>query len=198
MGSPSSIPNVRAGNVDALHREQLHDNPVDRCDGHHTAAFNGSKDRISVRQKRSNELSTSCQAISRLGTSASDEVVVVLVERVANLLYTFEDRETGELRTIAAPNQSAARLRLGGIWTDVERTEAWSPCDIVALREMLSEAQVEEREAHAARLVANPMGKVAYTTAEAIADFAPAEERYRKIGARCSELARLVSEHESP
>jgi hypothetical protein len=34
-----------------------------------------------VRQKRSNELSTSCQAVSRLGTgaSASDEVMVVLV-----------------------------------------------------------------------------------------------------------------------
>src|SRR6516165_10599162 len=32
-----------------------------------------------VRQKRSNELSTSCQAVSRLGTSANNGVVVVLV-----------------------------------------------------------------------------------------------------------------------
>src|SRR6266567_8092869 len=32
-----------------------------------------------ARQKRSNELSTSCQAVARLGTSASDEVVVVPV-----------------------------------------------------------------------------------------------------------------------
>src|SRR5262245_29636084 len=32
-----------------------------------------------VRQKRSKELSTSCQAVSRLGTSASDEGVVVVV-----------------------------------------------------------------------------------------------------------------------
>src|SRR5262249_53329453 len=32
-----------------------------------------------VRQKRSKELSTSCQAVSRLGTSASDEGVIVVV-----------------------------------------------------------------------------------------------------------------------
>jgi hypothetical protein len=32
-----------------------------------------------VRQKRSKELSTSCQAVSRLGTSASDEDVVIVV-----------------------------------------------------------------------------------------------------------------------
>src|SRR4030088_629507 len=32
-----------------------------------------------VRQKRSKELSTSCQAVSRLGTSASDEGVVTVV-----------------------------------------------------------------------------------------------------------------------
>jgi hypothetical protein len=32
-----------------------------------------------LRQKRSNELSTSCQAVSRLGTSASDQGVVILV-----------------------------------------------------------------------------------------------------------------------
>src|SRR5262249_57974164 len=32
-----------------------------------------------VRQKRSNELSTSCQAVARLGTSANEGVVVVLV-----------------------------------------------------------------------------------------------------------------------
>src|SRR5258708_35495309 len=32
-----------------------------------------------VRRKRSKELSTSCQAVSRLGTSASDEGVVIVV-----------------------------------------------------------------------------------------------------------------------
>jgi hypothetical protein len=32
-----------------------------------------------VRQKRSKELSTSCQAVLRLGTSASDEGVVIVV-----------------------------------------------------------------------------------------------------------------------
>jgi hypothetical protein len=32
-----------------------------------------------VRQKRSKELSTSCQAVSRLGTSASDEGVIIVI-----------------------------------------------------------------------------------------------------------------------
>src|SRR6188472_2400787 len=38
-----------------------------------------------VRQKRSNELSTSCQAVLRLGTSASDEGVVLVVMALLSL-----------------------------------------------------------------------------------------------------------------
>jgi hypothetical protein len=106
--------------------------------------------------------------------------------------YTFEDQETGELRSIAAPNESAARLSLGGIWTQVERAVAWTPCNIDGLNRLLEEAQVEEREAHAAVLAANPMGKARFTTPEALAAFTAAQERHRKAQARCSELARLI------
>src|SRR5262249_61492516 len=41
-----------------------------------------------VRQKRSKELSTSCQAVSRLGTSASDEGVVIVVMALLSFAAT--------------------------------------------------------------------------------------------------------------
>jgi hypothetical protein len=113
---------------------------------------------------------------------------------VANLFYTFEDRETGEFRTIAAPNQSAARQKLGGVWAvQPDRTEAWSPCDIEGLRLLLEETQAKEREAHAAVLAANPTGKAAaFPMPEALAAFTAAEEHHRKLLARCADLMRLI------
>jgi hypothetical protein len=44
-----------------------------------------------VKQNRSNDLSTSCQAVSRLGTSENDGVVVVLVMA----LLSFADSTPG-------------------------------------------------------------------------------------------------------
>jgi hypothetical protein len=38
--------------------------------------------------------------------------------------FMFLDRESGDSRTIEAPNQPAARLWLGGIWMDAGRTPA--------------------------------------------------------------------------
>src|SRR5215470_16240925 len=32
------------------------------------------------------------------------------------MLFTFEDQETGELRSVIAANEAAARLQLGGSW----------------------------------------------------------------------------------
>jgi hypothetical protein len=74
--------------------------PVDYDPGKDIQAYSGKDepDAIApmpaVRQKRSNELFTSCQAVSRLDTSASDEVVVVLVMA---LLY-FADSTPGASR----------------------------------------------------------------------------------------------------
>ena len=36
--------------------------------------------------------------------------------KITTFLYTLVDEETGELADIAAPNESAARLWLGGDW----------------------------------------------------------------------------------
>jgi hypothetical protein len=109
-----------------------------------------------------------------------------------NLLFTFQDQETGNLRSILAPDESAARLALGGVWTQVGRTVAWTPCEIGGLQALLEEAQAEERAAHAAVLAANPMGKDNFTMPEALAEFTAAKERHRKAQARCSELAPLA------
>jgi hypothetical protein len=82
------------------------------------------------------------------------------------MLFTFEDLETGELRWVIAANEAAARLQLGGIWTDIE----------AARQEMKP---------------ANPMGR-GITTPEALAKFTAAQEKHSKLQARREELMRLM------
>src|ERR1700719_630819 len=66
-----------------------------------------------VRQKRSNELSTSCQAVSRLGTSANGEVVVVLVMA----LLSFAD-STPRAQRLKAGNASSPNSTSTGALPD--------------------------------------------------------------------------------
>jgi hypothetical protein len=108
------------------------------------------------------------------------------------MMFTFEDQETGELRSTVAPNEAAARLQLGGTWTDVERTAAWQPCEIANLPDLLREAQAAEEAARREMTAANPMGQ-GITTPEALARFTEAQEKYRKLKAHRQELMRLMA-----
>src|SRR6266849_260480 len=109
------------------------------------------------------------------------------------MLFTFEDQESGELRSIIAPNEAAARLQLGGIWIDVERTAAWERCEIADLPEMFREAQAAEAAAHREEMAANPMmDQRRFTTPEALAKFTAAQEKHRKLQAHRQELTRLT------
>jgi hypothetical protein len=108
------------------------------------------------------------------------------------MLYTFEDLETGDVRSAVAANEAAARLQLGGIWTDVERTVAFAPCEIDGLPAIFREAQAAEEAAFRAMNEANPMGKARFTTPEALADSTTAEEKHRKCQSRREELMRLM------
>jgi hypothetical protein len=110
------------------------------------------------------------------------------------MLYTFEDLETGDMRSVAAANEAAARLQLGGIWTDVERTAAFEPCEIDGLPAVYRQAEADAEAARRAMVEANPMrsamGRV--TTPEALAQLTAAQEKYRKCEARREELMRLM------
>jgi hypothetical protein len=108
------------------------------------------------------------------------------------MLYTFEDLRTGDLRSAVAMNEAAARLQLGGIWTDVERTNAFAPCEIDGLPAIFREAQAAEGAAARAMEEANPMGKGRFTTPEALADFMAAQEQHRKCQSRRKELMHLM------
>ena len=108
------------------------------------------------------------------------------------MLYTFEDLETGALRSAVAANEAAARFQLGGIWIDVERTTAFEPCEIDGLPAIFREAQAAEEAACREMIAANPMGKDRVTTSEALAAFTAAQEKHRKLQARREELMRLM------
>ena len=108
------------------------------------------------------------------------------------MLYTFEDLETGDVRSAVAVNEAAARLQLGGIWSDVERTTAFAPCEVDGLPAIFREAQEAEEAARHAMMVANPMGKGRVTTPEALAAFTAATEKHSKLQARREELMHLM------
>jgi hypothetical protein len=108
------------------------------------------------------------------------------------MLFTFEDQETGELRSVLAANEAAARLQLGGSWIDVERAAAWTPCEIDGLPAIYHEAEADEQVARRGMIDANPMGKGRFTTPGALAQLTAAQERYRKCKARREELTRLM------
>jgi hypothetical protein len=108
------------------------------------------------------------------------------------MLYTFEDLETGDLRSVVAVNEAAARLQLGGIWTDVERAAAWTPCEIDGLPAIFREAEAAEQAAFRAMNEANPMGKGRFTTPEALANFTAAQKKHRKCQVRRKELMHLM------
>jgi hypothetical protein len=108
------------------------------------------------------------------------------------MLFTFEDQETGELRDIIAPNEAAARLQLGGIWIDIERTAAWQPCEIAGLPEIFREAQAAEETAHREAMAANPMGR-GMTTPEKLMALTAAQEKHRKLQARRQALMHLMA-----
>ncbi len=108
------------------------------------------------------------------------------------MLYTFEDLETGDLRSAVATNEAAARFQLGGIWTDVERTTAFQPCDIDGLPAIFREAQAVEEAARQEMMAANPMGKGRVTTPKALAAFTAAQEKHSKLQARREELMHLM------
>lgn len=108
------------------------------------------------------------------------------------MLFTFEDQESGELRSIIAANEAAARLQLGDIWINIERTAAWTPCEIDGLPAIFRDAQATEAAALRAMNEANPMGKGRFTTPEALAYFTAAQEEHRKSQARREELMHLM------
>jgi len=108
-----------------------------------------------------------------------------------NLLFTFQELETGDLKDTCAPNEAAARLSLGGIFTDIERTTALGSCLISDLDKILEQAQADEQAAHAAAQAANPMGKGRFTTPEALKIFSDAQAAHAKAQARVRALLEL-------
>lgn len=104
-----------------------------------------------------------------------------------NLLFTFQDLETGDLTDTCAPNEAG----LGGIFTDIERTTALGSCLISDLNKILEQAQADERAAHAAAQAANPMGKGCFTTPEALKKLSDAQAAHPKAQARVRALLEL-------
>jgi hypothetical protein len=62
--------------------------------------------------------------------------------KITTFLYTLVDEETGELADIAAPNESAARLWLGGDWILPDRCPLFAgPAEVADWDRVVKEAQ---------------------------------------------------------
>ena len=110
------------------------------------------------------------------------------------VLFTFEDRETGDLRSVIAQNEDFARMRLGGIWDEnAERTPARLPRDVADLHTVREEALKAERDAFQVWQNANPMGKSHYATGAALDEFARRKEQYEKLKAHRREIEQIIA-----
>jgi hypothetical protein len=104
-------------------------------------------------------------------------------------LYTFTDEETGELADILAPNESAARLWLGGDWMHADRCPLFAPPSAVGdWRKIVKEAQGEAAKALAAMKAAQPAGM---TTPEALAAYNDAVVDHERKAARATKLIKM-------
>ena len=110
------------------------------------------------------------------------------------MLYTFEDLETGDVRSAIAVNEAAARFQLGAIWSDVECTTEFESCEIDGLPAIYRQGEADADAPCRAMVEANPIlkGKGRFTTPEALAQLTAAQEKYRKCEARREELMRLM------
>jgi hypothetical protein len=84
------------------------------------------------------------------------------------LLFCLEDKLTGEIKNLAAPNgttEAEARARYGGIWLDTTRTLCSAPCQIGRARKPapvsvpVSLAAARQQAAKARRLAARFSGQ---------------------------------------
>jgi len=108
--------------------------------------------------------------------------------KITTFLYTFVDEETGELADITAPNESAARLWLGGDWILADRCPLFSqPAEVGKWDGVVKEAQVDAAKAFDAMNAAMPKpGTMA--TPESLKTFSDATTDYERKKARVTRL----------
>src|SRR5229473_361084 len=116
-----------------------------------------------------------------------------MTQRHSMMLFTFEYLETGDFQSIVAPNESAARLQLDGLWTDVERTKVLRHCEVADLPSLIEDVLADELAARQAAMTANWIGKARVTSMDAIADLSAANARYRKLKTHREQLSRIVA-----
>lgn len=111
--------------------------------------------------------------------------------KVTTYLYTFIDEETGEFGDIVAPNESAARLALGGDWILPERCPLFAqPSGVGGWDKIVKQAQAEAAAAFDAMRAAAPKPGT-MTTPDAFKDFNESNEKYEKAKARVTRLLKM-------
>lgn len=109
--------------------------------------------------------------------------------KVETFLYTFVDEQTGELGDIMAPNESAARLWLGGDWIFSDRCPALAPPAGVGDWDLVVEdAQADAAAAKAVMMAAQPRGTA---TPEALRAFSEAVADHDRKRARVTKLIEM-------
>ena len=113
---------------------------------------------------------------------------------MANTVFTFQNSETGDFRSIVAPNESAARLWLNDPWLDVKQTPLWKHCEISNLQSLINDAVANEEAARQAVMDSNPIGKHSITSTDTINDFSANQTRYAKLKAYREQLSKIAAE----
>jgi hypothetical protein len=113
------------------------------------------------------------------------------MSKITTFLYTLVDEETGELADIAAPNESAARLWLGGGWILPERCPLFAaPAEVADWDRVVKEAQSDADLAFANMNAARPKpGSI--TTTQVLQTFNEATAEFDRKKARVAKLLKI-------
>ena len=110
---------------------------------------------------------------------------------VTTFLYTFVDEETGEFADITAPNESAARLWLGGDWILASRCPLFGqPAEVGKWDRVIKDAQAEATKAFEVMNTSRPKPG-AMTTPEALKALNDAEADYERKRDRVTKLLKM-------
>jgi hypothetical protein len=110
---------------------------------------------------------------------------------MANTVFVFKNSETGDFRSIVAPNESAARLWLSDPWLAASSAPLWRYCEVADLQSLIAEVGADEEAARQAMMASNPIGKHSFTSIDSITDFSDNQTRYAKLKACREQLSVL-------
>jgi hypothetical protein len=112
---------------------------------------------------------------------------------LTTMIFTFDDRETGDIRSAVAAKEKIARTHLGGVWKEnAERTPVRPARPLSDIHDLREEALRQEQETFEAMSAASGEGR-RISQHKATDTFSTLQQRYQKCKAHRREIDHIIA-----